>query len=284
VTAGDDHTVRLWDATSGKLLRVLRKHRTLVGAVAYSPDGTAIATGDYNGRIIRWNASSLEGKTIHPEDNKAVRFLAFSPDGRTLASSSFAIPHKGIIGDKPFVGEMNLWDARDGKPLAKPIPAHAANGTQAIAFATDGRLFSGGRDGSIHIRGEALRTLQRIATGADGLTALVVSPDGRQLASGHADGRVLTWDLEAMDHPTLVSWTHDVGVTCVAYSPDGLCLASAGLDGSVRLSDPVIGQELLTLRAGGGRIHGLCFSPDGNTLAAADHSGTILIWRAENPS
>ena len=67
---------------------------------------------------------------------------------------------------------------------------------------------------------------------------------------------------------------------CLAFSPDGLTLASGSRDQSVRLWDPVTGQELLALTGHKSAVHGMAFSPDGTILATGSHDGAIKLWRA----
>ncbi len=84
----NDMTVKLWDVSSGKLVRVMRGHRKTVSALAYSPAGDMIASSTYNGRIFLWDPGSgkLQGKL--KGHSSMVRNLSFSPDGNAIISGS----------------------------------------------------------------------------------------------------------------------------------------------------------------------------------------------------
>ena len=65
----------------------------------------------------------------------------------------------------------------------------------------------------------------------------------------------------------------------VAFTPDGRALAAASERGTIRLWDPVAGQELMTLPGHTQTVHALAFAPDGRVLASCDHGGAVRLWR-----
>jgi WD40 repeat protein len=250
-------TVRLWDITDPAHIHEIGPplvgHAGIVASVAFSPDGHTLASGS-----VRGNASSSVGtlglwditdptnpRPIGPPladhaDN--VYSVAFSPDGRTLASG-----HRD--------GTVRLWDLADPAHAHQiGLPLTGQKGVvYSVAFSPDGRtLASGSDDKTVRLwdvsdAAHAHQTGPPL-TGHTGLVESVAfSPDRRTLASGSIDGTVRLWDVADPTHahqiePPLTG--HTDAVTSVAFSPDGRTLASASKDQTILLWDPSLDHAI----------------------------------------
>jgi len=204
-----------------------------------------------------------------------VRWVVFSPDGKTLATAE----HDGAA---------RLRDADTGKVLFT-LRGHRSNGDGA-AFSADGKsLATCCWDGTVKLwdtaSGKNVRTLGAYTKQ---LFTVAFGGDDR-LASGGADGRARIW--QAANGKALSTLRgHTGAVHCVAFTPDGKLLASASWDKTVKLWDATTGKLLATLEGHPDPVLAVAFSPDGKTLAscsgpwgtnemyAAPAAGDVILW------
>jgi WD40 repeat protein len=186
--------------------------------------------------------------------------VAFSPDGKTLAS----------VGDYDPVA---LWDTTSGE-CTRTLKG-TGTGCLCVAFSPDGKTLATGEGGDV-VRLWDAGTGKRTAelSGNEGpIFHLAFNPDGKSLAVVGEDGKVRFFDVASWKR--LSSLKGDPDCSSVAFSPDGKVLASVG-DGAVRLWDAATGECVRELEGRPGRSRQVAFSPDGNTLAAAGR--TIWLW------
>ncbi|MBB6080979.1 NB-ARC domain-containing protein [Streptomyces paradoxus] len=255
------------DLPDPALLRTLTGHIGGVYAVAFSPDGTRLATVGDNGTVQIWDTATGATQRTLTGHTGGVRVVAFSPDGTRLAT----------VGDN---GTVQIWDPTTGA-TQHTLTGHTG-GVRVVAFSPDGtRLATVGDDGTVRIWDTATgATLHTLTGHMRWVMALAFSPDGTRLATADILGTVRIWD------PTTGATQHTLPghigqLRAVAFSPDGTRLATADILGTVRIWDPTTGATQHTLPGHSdtvGAVHAVAFSPDGTRLTTADILGTVRIW------
>src|ERR1700687_3395091 len=211
-------------------------------------------------------AQEPKEKAILKGHESEVRSLAFSPDGKTLASGAFG---QRVKGDES-VGVIKLWDLSTGKESAT-LTDHTAS-VEALVFTKDSKnLVSGSADNTVKVwdlsTGKATKTFEGHT---HTVRALALASDGKTLASGSSDATIRLWDLPTgKEIRTLKTKRHPndiiMGVNTMAFSPDGSLLASGGWGRSLKLWSTDTGEELFTLKGHSSDVTSLAFAPDGKT-------------------
>ena len=172
-----DRAVRVWDAETGQELYSLKGHASQVTSVAFSPDGSRLASASRDGTVKVWDATTSQ-------EARAVPGGILSPDGKHLA---------GTVGN-----EVKVWDTQTGRETLT-LTGHTGR-VQSVAFSPDGRrLVSAAADRTVKVwdaqTGQELRTFKGFAGPVDdrdsvlgGMGPVAFSPDGRRVASGNSVG------------------------------------------------------------------------------------------------
>ena len=244
--------------------RTLRGHGSSILSVAFSPDGTTLASGSRDNTVILWDvAKRTKIRTLTGHDDW-VWGVAFSPDGTTLASGSW---------DRTVI----LWDVATGIP--KDTLTGHSDFVLSVAFSPDGTtLASGSADATVILWDVATGIPKDTLTGhSDFVLSVAFSPDGTTLASGSADATVILWDV-ATGIPKDTLTGHREQIWSVAISPGGGTLASGDDDNTIILWDVATGQPKDTLTGHLGWIWSVAFNPDGTTLASGSWDSTVILW------
>jgi WD40 repeat protein len=209
-----------------------------------------------NGMVCVFPANQ---RTVHlyayPIHKKAVTAAIFTPDTKSFVTTSLD-------------GTLKVWDVLAARKHHEEMEAKAGGAKPAVPTPT--------RTVSPHP--------------GYGVTALALSPDGKQWATGASDGSVKVWRADTAKLSAAMLVAHPGGVKALQFSPDGKSLASAGADKTVKLWDPGTTDEkpmpVRTLTGHEGAVNALSFSPEGNHLAAgtgvAKKSGSIHVWDVPN--
>jgi WD40 repeat protein len=267
----EDSTIRVYDSSWNLLwtsINAVGAHITNVTAVAFSPDGSLLASASLDQTVKIWSTSTWTLQQTLIGHTNGVASVAFSPDGQRIVTGSTD-------------GTVKIWNRSSGACLLT-IAAHTLPAT-ATVFTPDGtRVVSGGDDGTIRIwsatTGAALLTLggQR-----DFIGTVAFSPDGTICASTGGDGTI---QVRNTDDGSLVStWLGNTNyVSILAFSPDSARLASGGgpLDPTIKVWRISDGTLLQIIPATTNGVMALAWSPDGGTLAAGGDSveQNITFW------
>jgi WD40 repeat protein/tRNA A-37 threonylcarbamoyl transferase component Bud32 len=270
---GNGVKVLNWDGEKLKEVGTLQGHRFLTAAVAYSPDGKFLATGDFQ-EFKLWNADTLQAIRTVPVPAAE---LAFTPDSRVL----FAATSHGHL---QRIHTFRRWDVVAGEelpPLTVPVSAEPVIACHHLG--PDGTtLFVAPVPVTTYVREidpvtgkERFPRQGHVAP----LNAVAVSPDGRTLASAGEDRVVKLWDLAS--RRVVHSLTAHTATVCgLAFSPDGRVLASGSRDGTIVLWDVSGGTELRALHGDADSFLRVQFRPDGRTVAAGGQGGLVRLWDA----
>jgi WD40 repeat protein len=265
LTTSERSATKIWNAATGDLVGTLPDRKSGVSSGAISPSGRLIVTAGANG-VRLWTSSGQPRGVLERGDS--VTSVAFSPDGRTVAT-----------GD--WLGFVRVW--RDSRPTSSRTMRASPDYIESVTFDPSGRAVLAASDDGV-VRGWVLaggqsQTLLEQSSGTlYPPTPLMAELSGSLLAVGSDDGTLTVKDF-ATTGRDFTTQTDGGRVSDLDFAPDGETIATAQEDGSARLFEESATNRLLAvLRPSPAATNDVAFSPDGGLVAAPDNMGTTRVW------
>ena len=271
---------RLWDTSSGELLRKFRFHIIESTAIAFSPDGLTLTSGSYNSDIKSWDVKSGRAGLTLKNYSSPVNCVAVSPDGRIIASASGM--GSRVYGSDENITAVHIWDSKSGR-LIRTLNEKTPK-ISALAFSPDsGTLFTSTPYGGVKAWDLKSGTLSRnlLPEGGYGDFDTAFSPDAKVFASVGGDSLVRLLDAQSGELIRTLQGHKERALTA-AFSPDGRLVASGGKDRVVKLWDVRSGKHIRDLSGHTDPVFSLAFSPDGRTVSSGGLDKSIKVWDVQS--
>jgi len=284
--------VKITEVATGRTYRLLEGHPGIIDALAFSPDGSSLASGSSD-RVIRlWDPRSGSILASLYGHKKSIAALAFNPQGSRLVSSS---------QDET----MKVWDLKSGALLDTiDVSGGGISGIHAMAFSPDGKsLVTAGPNDSLRVwdtrfwqveqslnsRRARLLFFPEENDGRSKALSVAFSPDGAQILSSHEDGTSRLWDKQT---GRLIRTIESIGKKAAhcAFTPDGNAIVCVNHDDSpIRIIDARSGEITRNISKTNiakfehtAHDESLAISPDGKTVAVSAPRGQIGLWEIES--
>ena len=266
VSAGEDDSIKVWNAASGECLLSVDAHQGMVLSVVVDGSGQRIVSAGWDGSIKLWDAASGKFLLSIGAHQGEVLSVAVDGSGQRIVSAG----RDGLI---------KLWDAASDKCLLS-VDAHEG---EVLSVAVDGsgqQIVSAGKDGLIKLwdaaSGECLFSVDAYQ---GRVWRVAVDGSGQRIVSAGGDGSIKLWNAASGECLLSVD-AHESWVWSIAVDESGQRIVSAGRDGSIKLWDAASGQFLLSVDAYQGSVLSVAVDGSGQRIVSAGKDGSIKLWDA----
>ena len=286
-------------AAERPLQTILRGHGNAVNALAFSPDGTRLATGDSSGKTRVWDLKTRTSSIFR--DRSQIESVAFSPNDRYLATgddggdvvvyqrpTTSARPAPLTFADGSLIhsvafspdsqtvalgddnGDVVTWNLATGKKTT----LFNDSAVNSVAYSPDGRLLGFGLDGGDVVAYNLVNGTRMTFHDNNPVNSVAFSPNNTSLATGSDNGAVTVWNLLSGGFS---SFNDESEIWSIAYSPNGQYLATGDDFGSIVVWNPHTGTKSSSFNEVG-PVWSVAYSHDGQQLATGEDDGNVAIW------
>ncbi len=311
-TDSHDHSITLWDLQTGRQTNTYSGHKEALTALAFSPDGRWMATGDMSNNLKLWEVTTRQEKklTLHPGSQlSTLTGIVFTPDNRffltTDATSKIRVWEISTGSESsPFLAENDslekavffpdgrrlltttkgqkliIWDYPTKKKLMT-LSGHKSY-ISAIEFSPDGQTFAtSSTDRTVKLWSASERKeLQTIIGHGSEISTLAWLPDIRHLLTGSKDKSVKIWDLKKLAEHSIISDSL-TGCWAMAFTPNQNLMALGVREKQVVLLNSTTHQVNASLKIEAGKVLCAKFSPDNKLVATGESNNLIKLWNSE---
>lgn len=277
VSGSLDNTVRVWNFSSGELLRILEGHTKYVNAVTMSSDNQLIVSGGADKTVRLWDFSSGELLRTFKGHDQAVMCVAISSDNQFIVSGSL---------DK----YIHRWNLTSDKPIRPSFGS--AGQVLSVALSADNRFLVSGTGSFRNQFGDLCgydvvevreldpfpRHIWSSSKNYVGSVRAVISNDDQLIVSVVNTGFIRVWELSSGQLLQALKDDNVKYVTAIAISPDNKFIVSGGSDYSVRVRDLTSGKLLRVLEGHTDSIRAVAVSNDNQLIVSGSCDETIRIW------
>lgn len=267
-----DTSVKIFDSTTGKERSQLVGHGESIRAIAFSPDGAALASSADDGFIRLWELAAGKELRRIKHDTQILK-LAFSPDGQQLVGGGF---------------NLRRWEVASGNELPPFEWNQRGELVEFFAFSPDGKRLAVSCDGSKELFLWDTATGKRVCQfdgHRGGVTTLAFSPDGSALASGGLERNSIPGNAIRLWEPTTGKEIRRIGerlgqVHSLTFAPNQPVLIAADEDRTIHFWNWKTGNDVQKLKGHKSFVWSIAISEDGKILASRDTKNNIILWDA----
>jgi WD40 repeat protein len=285
-SSSEDGTIKIWNVSTGKLLKTLQGHMGSIWSVAWSAvlttdwqeNNIIIASSGADQTVRLWNAFTGKLLMTLKGSNNSVRCASWNSISKSAKQNcSTSIGYNLVSGTNDRI--VRLWRIDiDEEMILRELSGHT-HWILSAAWSSDGAMVaSSSADQTIKLWNIATETPLKTLRGHSNWSwSIAWNMDGTLLVSGSDDQSVKLWDVQTGN--VLKSFQgHADWVRAVTWSPDGTMVASGSYDHSVKIWDVQTGQILKTLDEHNNAVRSVAWSPDGTMIASASYDNSIKIW------